>query len=319
LILVGLEAENHGPTTTNQKVFPRAAWLGAAVGLMYSLHLHDSRLQREHLVVGDADTDEKIGRRAWWTLVVMDRWHAIGTSSPLFIPDSSTVLLLEDQSVLGAVPYNIARLSLLLGHLAQCITSAESATATISFASKLLLRGELERFRESVEGFWTSSQHGLIQVAYNHISLLALRFTSMPDPQQLLGPAIHIADALTSTPILLSPLSHHFIVLALSTLADLTEINETKDEARKCIDRLLDTLERRRGNSGQEFSDGWEKALLDTLERRRRMSAGTSGSGADLHPAHVNLQHLAELATHPTMALGNTLRLQRYGYLGSLL
>jgi len=109
LILVGLEAENHGPATTNQKVFPRAAWLGAAVGLMYSLQLHGNRLQREHLVVGDADTDEKIGRRTWWTLVVMDRWHAIGTSSPLFIPDSSTVLLLEDQGVLGVVPYNIAR------------------------------------------------------------------------------------------------------------------------------------------------------------------------------------------------------------------
>ena len=106
LILMGLEADNHGPGSSGP---PRAAWLGAAVGLVYNMKLHSNRLPREKLQTGDPDSDEKLGRRAWWVLVVLDRWHAISTSSPLFIPDSSVALLMEDQTVLGVALYHIAR------------------------------------------------------------------------------------------------------------------------------------------------------------------------------------------------------------------
>lgn len=106
LILMGLEADNHGPESTGP---PRAAWLGAAVGLVYSMKLHSNRFPRDKLQTGDPDSDEKLGRRAWWVIVVLDRWHAISTSSPLFIPDSSVALLPEDQSILGTAPYHLAR------------------------------------------------------------------------------------------------------------------------------------------------------------------------------------------------------------------
>lgn len=106
LILMGLEADNHGPESTGP---PRAAWLGAAVGQVYSMKLHSNRFPREQLQSGDPDSDEKLGRRAWWVIVVLDRWHAISTSSPLFIPDSSVALLPEDQSILGTSPYHLAR------------------------------------------------------------------------------------------------------------------------------------------------------------------------------------------------------------------
>ena len=106
LILMGLEAENHGPALGRGP--PKAAWLGAAVGIVYNLKLHSNRMSREKLASGDPDSDEKLGRRAWWVLVVLDRWHAISTSSPLFIPDLSVSLLLEDQTILGAAPYHIA-------------------------------------------------------------------------------------------------------------------------------------------------------------------------------------------------------------------
>lgn len=106
LILMALEADNHGPGSSGP---PRAAWLGAAVGLVYNLKLHSNRLPREKLQVADPDSEEKLGRRAWWILVVLDRWHAISTSSPLFIPDSSVALLAEDEKILGIAPYHIAR------------------------------------------------------------------------------------------------------------------------------------------------------------------------------------------------------------------
>lgn len=110
LILLSLEADNHGPAALRgQTGPPRAAWLGGAVGLAYYLKLHSNRT-RESLVTGGADSDDKLGRRAWWCLVVLDRWHAISTASPLFIPDSSIALLPEDQALLGAVPFHVTRM-----------------------------------------------------------------------------------------------------------------------------------------------------------------------------------------------------------------
>lgn len=127
LILMGLEADNHGPDSSGP---PRAAWLGAAVGLVYSMKLHSNRLPREKLQPGDPDSDEKLGRRAWWVLVVLDRWHAISTSSPQFIPDSTVALLVEDQNVLGAALYHIAR-----KYITPCITFYNILTRICAYRS----------------------------------------------------------------------------------------------------------------------------------------------------------------------------------------
>src|SRR5690606_11422999 len=44
LILMGLESENHGPAKFGGAVGPpRATWLGAAVGQVYTLKLHSNR------------------------------------------------------------------------------------------------------------------------------------------------------------------------------------------------------------------------------------------------------------------------------------
>lgn len=109
MILMGLEADNHGPATIHGQFGPpKAAWLGAAVGLAYNLKLHNSQ-SREQPSGSDPDSDEKLGRRAWVVLFVLDRWHAISTSSPLFIPDSSFAFVPDDQKLLGLAPYYIAR------------------------------------------------------------------------------------------------------------------------------------------------------------------------------------------------------------------
>jgi hypothetical protein len=110
IVLLSLEADNHGPATMRGHGPPRAALLGAAVGLAYNLKLHQN-LSWENSANGDSDSDEGLGRRAWWVLVVLDRWHAVSTSSPLFVPDSSVVLVPEDQVLLGVVPFHIARKS----------------------------------------------------------------------------------------------------------------------------------------------------------------------------------------------------------------
>jgi hypothetical protein len=111
VILMALEADNHGPAAKEGQLGPpRAVWVGSAVGLAYNLKLHHNKVG-ESFAHGDPDSDEKLGRRAWWVLVILDRWHAISTSSPSFIPDPNVVLLPEDQALIGLTPYHLVRKS----------------------------------------------------------------------------------------------------------------------------------------------------------------------------------------------------------------
>merc|ERR1712225_157642 len=86
----------------------RSVWLGGAVGVSYSMKLHLHK-PFDKLTENDPDTDEKLGRRLWWSLVIMDRWHASSTAGPSLIPDSSVVVYPEDQALLGDDLYQLAR------------------------------------------------------------------------------------------------------------------------------------------------------------------------------------------------------------------
>ena len=195
-----------------------------------------------------------------------------------------------------------------------------------------LLRGELQRFRESLESIWSSGSLGLVELAYLHVKLLALRHSTMVAPQQLLGSALRIADILASAQIPTTPLGHHFAALALGTLVDLAEVKEIKEEAWKGIEKFMESLDKQRGAVGGGDGDGWHKAIKDLIERRRQARFTVSASsGSDIPPGHGSLQHLAELAVgersptnpttgfnYPTVPHLDMARLQRYGYLGSL-
>lgn len=109
MILMVIEADGRGPSTQGGQFGPpRSVWLGAAVGLAYNLRLHTFRLGDLH-PTSDIDSDEKLGRRDWWALVVLDRWHAMSTSSPVLVPDSSVTLIPEDQMLLGEMAYHLTR------------------------------------------------------------------------------------------------------------------------------------------------------------------------------------------------------------------
>jgi len=107
MILMVLEADNH-TTQRGQSGPPRAVWLGAAVGLSYTLKLHINP-SRTRYALNDLDADDNLGRKDWWILVVLDRWHAVSTSSPLLIPDSSVIIMPEDQSLLGDSVFHLLR------------------------------------------------------------------------------------------------------------------------------------------------------------------------------------------------------------------
>ncbi|KAH0545226.1 hypothetical protein FGG08_000680 [Glutinoglossum americanum] len=289
LILMALEADNHGPATMRGQLgLPRAVWLGSAVGLSYYLKLHVIRY-RENSSDVDPDSDEKLSRRIWWVLVTLDRWHASSTSSPLLIPDASVVLSPEDHILLGDAGFQLAR------HLAEVFVSSDDVMAPNRPSAPLIgkiLNGEIDRFRESIDS--TISSMNLVHLSYWHVKLLLKRHTPASEPHDLLGPAQRIASILNSPSTPITPLNHHFAALAVLTLVELADMPETKDGAWKGIQDLHEALDKRRGFFVREDGVGWDSAVRDLILKKRQQQQ--SGGSGPLSVSHGGLQHLADLA-----------------------
>lgn len=106
MMLMAIEAGSRGPATKSQAGPSQSAWLGSAVGLAYVLKLHSLTPSEKE---SDADSDDKLARRVWWCLVIMDKWHASSTTSPLLIPDRTAILNFQDRTLLGDQLYQLAR------------------------------------------------------------------------------------------------------------------------------------------------------------------------------------------------------------------
>lgn len=106
LILMTLESDNRGPgQLQGQQGPPTVEWLGRAIGIATHLRLNI-------LVCGDgnevANTDEELGKRVWWILFIMDKWHASSSLSLPLLPEDSASLLRQDSVILGERTYHLA-------------------------------------------------------------------------------------------------------------------------------------------------------------------------------------------------------------------
>jgi len=108
MLLLAIQAGNYAPNSRGQASPSRSFWLGSALGFAHTMKLHLHR-PPDKATENDPDSDEKLARRIWWTLVIMDRWHASSTASPLMIPDESVVVYPDDQALLGDTVYHLAR------------------------------------------------------------------------------------------------------------------------------------------------------------------------------------------------------------------
>lgn len=109
LILMALESDNHGPATMRGQIGPpRSEWLGRAIGIATHLKLNRPR-ENQNAESSDLDSDERLGRRIWWTLFILDRWHACSAATLMQIPEHSSTLVMQDQMILGDTTYHIAR------------------------------------------------------------------------------------------------------------------------------------------------------------------------------------------------------------------
>ncbi len=315
MLLLAIHAGNQPSGPRNQGGPSRSLWLGSAVGLAYSmkLHLHN---QPEKGVENDPDSDEKLARRIWWTLVIMDRWHASSTSSPLLIPDESVVVYPEDQNVLGEYVYHLARkflyseicitmltiagLSIILGHSAM-IMLAPSDLPPLSVVSGpvygVVLRGELERFRESLPAsFLQQSIAPLIHLCYWHVRILVELTLAESEPSDLLTAAKSMIDILKQNPGYVTPITYHCTLLATLALIELVDYESARAEAENLLKFLLDSP------LAPSTWDTVMRAFISSTKPRAIPTASISSSKTIADSKHAltasqGLQHLADLAT----------------------
>ena len=166
------------PHAMNERIYTSrfvGSMIGAAWGCANEMKLSESNgmnRKRTHEAmespgdsVGDVDGEESLSRRAWWILVILDRWRSVSTSSMPLISDDKIYLKDSDRAVLGDGVFHLVRISCVFGHIAEVPNSTMSAETPLNLAQiARLLNGEVDRVRETAER--TLSQDNILNIAF---------------------------------------------------------------------------------------------------------------------------------------------------------
>lgn len=87
----------------------KAEVLGKAVGLGYAMRLHLREVEPLDSPELDPNSDDNVALRAWWVLVMLDRWNAVGTATPLLVGEHNVVILPGLSHIVGDVVLALIR------------------------------------------------------------------------------------------------------------------------------------------------------------------------------------------------------------------
>ena len=103
MVFMAIIAENSGPVQSRN-----TSWLAEAVSLASYLNLHQSH-RFDMGDPADGNSGPKVARRLWLSLLVLDRFHAISTASPMLIAEVNSYLIEADAITLGIHLYPLVR------------------------------------------------------------------------------------------------------------------------------------------------------------------------------------------------------------------
>lgn len=292
MLLRAVGADTIGPDSSRY----RALWLGAAADLVSAMGLvapiHSTN--NEEL---DLDSDEALGRRLWWCLAILGRWHGLGTANYLLISNSSIVPTHQDKFLLGETAYQLARLStvqcevvaLLADNLSAATGPFVDPPKTFATISRLLL-AMMERCRETMD----IAGQDMFHILHLHILCLKLtirRIDPTVKPSELLR-IVTETIRIFRDEYVPTPFNHHFAALAAFTLVDLRDVCG-KEEANEGIQVLVN------GSAGRNANNpggDWHSAMMNLVEKKSGdASSSQPGQNGSSHGA--SLQHLADVAT----------------------
>ena len=187
-------------------------------------------------------------------------------------------------------------LSIVLGHFTLIPTDLPAPGVPSVTILGTLLRGELERLRESFpSSFFPPSKSPLIHLCYWYLRILMAMRLPESEPQDLLDPAMNIVTQLKNNAGLISPLTHHATAFAAAALIELAGYEHTRQEAESGLTALLES---------RIAPSGWDASIRTLIVNCKNPgpSAGAGGAvgaktSTSQHAAIQGLQHLADLAT----------------------
>ncbi|KAK3902679.1 glucose transport transcription regulator RGT1 [Staphylotrichum tortipilum] len=253
--------------------------LGRAIGLGLSMRLYLREVDSEPGPDFDPNSDDNVALRAWWVLVMLDRWHAVGSAMPLMFGNDSFVDQPGLTHITGDAVFWLIRISYVLGHTLPLTITPEIDPLSKTGAALLSLGNASTQMLRWV--FPAGRTDPVLHLAYWHARLLTELLS--PDrrqrPLNILQATRNIVRLLADNQEMLSPLTHHFMCLAALGLVELGRFGETRRESAGLVEDVLGYSMAR---------SAWSGAV------RNRLAELLPGEKVAAGP---NLQQLAELAT----------------------
>lgn len=235
----------------------------------------------------EPDSDDQLCVRIWWSLILMDRWHAAGTGKPAHIPDSSVVAPPGLENILGEVCFYLVRLSKLLNRVSHVVSTLQPGSTTTEQPMAAILTDYIENYREDLPAHIEPASHPLVHLAYWHCKLLVSLLTPGATPAETMWPTKELVNLLFANTYLRSPLVNHFASLVAMSLAKLSKLESSREEATQLIKDIV-----------EKPGDVWD-GIRDKLSEQMRPTSSVEAA------ASQGLQHLADLATaHEGIAPG---------------
>ncbi|KOS19868.1 putative transcriptional regulatory protein [Escovopsis weberi] len=248
----------------------------------------------------EQDTDDQLCVRIWWSLVLMDRWHAAGTGKPSQIPDYSVVAPAGLENAVGEVCFYLIRLSKLLNRISFVLSTLQPGASTAEPSMAAILGDYIENYREDLPGHIEAASHPLVHLAFWHCKLLVTLLTPGVSPTETLWPTSELADLLLRNAQLRSPYTNHFVSLAVMSLARLAKTDASREGA---VRVMKDILDRPPGGHWDAVRDKLTDQLRPTTTAEATASQGLQHL-ADLATAHEGIAAGDDLSFAPTLASG---------------
>lgn len=302
LLLMAIEADNRPPNTGGP---PKEVILGRAVSGALARRLHQFRPKQSVDPNVFPEDGDSLPLRMWWVLVVLDRWHAVSTGSPVLISKRDMIAPPDLKTHLGerlyyllrtlppSLPINLKTLLTLPGFtriLGPASTICSNLQDPPAFPTPNeqelfnVLHTWLEEDREELPPHVTPGGFPLVHLAYWHSRLLVDLLDAETTSAALLTTCKRAVALLVSNPGVPTPFNHHLTILTTLSLLELTAVEPRKEDATSLLNDL---------RALPIAPSSWNPAAKATAEEKLALLEG----GSVQRTARASLQRLADAAT----------------------
>ncbi|KAL2759484.1 hypothetical protein ACRALDRAFT_1091522 [Sodiomyces alcalophilus JCM 7366] len=280
--------------------------LGRAIGAAWAMKLYHARAEKPQEGQGeadpnsDSDSESHIRVKLWWSLVLLDRWHAVAAGTQTMIRNESTVVYPALEGIVGEMAFWMLRAtftdarhvtgsSKILSRVSTTISTLQDPVSSDSVPAKILgdfLNDYVENFREDLpQHMDRAPSYHVVYLAYWHTRLLASLLHPSANGNDVLWPCREMVRLLGATPQPTSPWNHHFAALVLLALMELSKVEGTKEEANKLLAEL-------KMKSLPTAPSAWDNIIGDKIADHLGQADGSQGL----------LQQLADVAASSSAA-----------------